>query len=969
MVQKYRRQVQSSAIGVIRADMSVANDLGQTAQVFSNLSNQAFRIAGQKAQEKGREYISSLDDDEIFGLDENNKPINLVDNLVTALPAKGYGMTSQAVIKDELRRRFSSIVSQKLEKQGATYSAMFPNNPKKFEEQMGEFINELATPYSGEYKSMIGSQGQKYVSGVAARLQIQMINNRIRVSNLDLAEDIEKHNQALFAVAQGSSADTVLALIKDLDTNPHQLKLNQKINNSRQVPGGVKISSTKYLTDLKSQLAVKQIVRQVKKLYSSSSAADREKALKLNISMISGGNIDPDPSSPPDSLEKKLAELAKIVRSSPTGQRLYESEVGSVLVAQNRLTTLQSASLSSFIDSEVSALDIQQGELNTELNSLLDPNSDRFRQYSAALQQALIDGDTEGFFSTFTGMNNILNDASQKLTSTVDGRPVSSSSKVLQEGRSEKIQGFLQKQAVNIARDHILDKFGVTGGYDKAKLEGIRNMLVNPSGSVQLAKKLNFTPEQMKVIKMLPAIRAKAVGPAGQETDFLPGMSNAFKVSLGTAIDKAINVQGALENELKETQKWLSVNESLNNDQFILGDPAKLGEFLDNKLIADFQFRNREDLLKAVVSDQFLPGKPLYNAVSKMMLVNGKIPDVIKTVTNAILENAIPQGDFRGIEQFWRSSEQPHLFLDRNEDGSVSLRPMKTSRLLGQIKDEQLDMIRDILGTVEIEGGDIFQIARQFAAFKNDPDAYGQMLNRMFPNSDENNREASLFKAVSAIPEIESSGGKGSPFYNRLVKALPYWLYQNRNRAGFTGEQKEINAWANQLFTNLYPPTEDYVIDVFGTGMTLGSSNYRSMFAIGRILPTPEMKELFLEFANQRIGQYGNYSLTDSTADRGGLQGEEQGGFFDFFTTDDTSNMKKVWLAPDHASSNAPFLNLENGLPEGRDIFFTFVTGDRGDVKYMIGGPDDNKDLVRISMKEFYQYAAGIGAFGNMVEP
>ena len=44
MVQKYRRQKQSSGIGVIRADMSVANDLGQTAQVFTNLSNQAFQL-------------------------------------------------------------------------------------------------------------------------------------------------------------------------------------------------------------------------------------------------------------------------------------------------------------------------------------------------------------------------------------------------------------------------------------------------------------------------------------------------------------------------------------------------------------------------------------------------------------------------------------------------------------------------------------------------------------------------------------------------------------------------------------------------------------------------------------------------------------------------------------------------------------------------------------------------------------
>ena len=355
-----------------------------------------------------------------------------------------------------------------------------------------------------------------------------------------------------------------------------------------------------------------------------------------------------------------------------------------------------------------------------------------------------------------------------------------------------------------------------------------------------------------------------------------------------------------------------------------------------------------------------------------MMLINGKIPDAIKTITESILDGSIPQGDFRGIEQFWRSSEQPNLFLDKGADGSISLRAVKQSRLIDQIAIKDLDMIRDILATVEVEGGDIFQIARQFAAFKNDPEAYGQMLDAMFPNADQNDRESSLFKAVEKIPEIKSSGGKGSPFYKRIVRALPYYLYQNRNRQGFTGDQDDINAWAKQLFTNLYPPTEDYVIDVFGVGMTLGSPEYRSMFALGRLLPDPKMKELFLEFANQRIGQYGNFSLTDSSADRGMLDGEEQGGtIFSFFSTpnDRTQNMRKVWLAPDHASSNAPFLELENGLPAGRDIFFTFVTGDQGDVKYMIGGPDDNKELIRISMREFYQYAASVGAFGNMIEP
>ncbi len=972
MVQKYRRQIQSSGIGVIRADMSVANDLGRTAQVFTNLSNQAFQIAGRKAQEKGREFISSLDDDEIFGLDENNKPVNLVDNLVTALPAKGYGMTSQAVIKDELRRRFSSIVSQKLEQQGSKYSALFPNNPKKFEEQMGEFINELAAPYSGEYKAMIGSQGSKYVSGVASRLQVQMINNQIRKGNLQLAEDFEKHKLNLNSIASGSSADTVLELIKSLDTDEHHQGLLKRATASREVRGGIKVSAEKLDTDLKAELAVSQITRQLKKLLSSPKASDQMKAYKLNLQMTENLNVDPDPSSAPDSIDRKIAQLAKIAAESPNGEVLFRQQASNVFVAQNRLNTFEAQTLSNMIDTSVDALDDEQARLNTELNSLLNPFSPRSKAYQASLVSALRNNDPEAFLGTIAEMNNILTDANQKLTTTVDGRTVTSTSRVLQEGRSEKIQGQLQKQAVTIAKKFILDKFGTTGMYEKDKLEGIRNMLINEKGAVALAKKLNFTPDQMQVLNMLPAIRGKAVGPAGQETDFLPGMTDAFKVALNTAIDQAINVQDGLDNAQKENIKWAGVNESLANGQPIMGDHPDLGKYLDRRIMGDFQFKNREELLKAIVSDQFLPGKPLYKAISDMMLINGKIPDAIKTITESILDGSIPQGDFRGIEQFWRSSEQPNLFLDKGADGSISLRAVKQSRLIDQIAIKDLDMIRDILATVEVEGGDIFQIARQFAAFKNDPEAYGQMLDAMFPNADQNDRESSLFKAVEKIPEIKSSGGKGSPFYKRIVRALPYYLYQNRNRQGFTGDQDDINAWAKQLFTNLYPPTEDYVIDVFGVGMTLGSPEYRSMFALGRLLPDPKMKELFLEFANQRIGQYGNFSLTDASADRGMLDGEEQGGtIFSFFSTpnDRTQNMRKVWLAPDHASSNAPFLELENGLPAGRDIFFTFVTGDQGDVKYMIGGPDDNKELIRISMREFYQYAASVGAFGNMIEP
>ena len=52
MVVKYKRQVRSDSIGVIRADMSVANSLAETANAIGRMSNEAFKIAAVKSEEK-----------------------------------------------------------------------------------------------------------------------------------------------------------------------------------------------------------------------------------------------------------------------------------------------------------------------------------------------------------------------------------------------------------------------------------------------------------------------------------------------------------------------------------------------------------------------------------------------------------------------------------------------------------------------------------------------------------------------------------------------------------------------------------------------------------------------------------------------------------------------------------------------------------------------------------------------------
>ena len=974
MVQKYRRQIQSSSIGVIKADMSVANDLGQTANIFSNLSNQAFQIAGRKAQEKGREYISSLEDDEIFGLDENNKPVNLVDNLVSALPAKGYGMASQDVIKTELRNRFSSIVSQKLEKQGATYTAMFPNNPKKFEEQMGEFVNELALPYGGEYKALINSQAQKYVSGVAARLQINMINNQTRLSNLNLKERLAKESSSLIQLAAGASHDTVMSLLDStkqtsIDNDDNHKQNKSGLANSRNLRGGFEISPDSYTENLKGEMAAAQFSRQIGKLMSGT-AADRTTAAMIQTQLLNGGSITMSPEDAPDGVIKKLNELLPYIKASPKGLATLKDNITQQFIAGNRVQSYLNQSIDSQMAAGIDALDKNVMELNTQIESLMNPNSALHRQYVGELAKHLQSGDYESFFGTIGDVRTFLDNGVNRLQGTAAGKRIESTSRVLQSGRRDTIMGFMTQQAVQVAKEHMLGKFSTSTGYDVAKLRALDNALNNPNQAGKFATEAGFTPEQIRVLDSLKQFRTKAVGPAGQETDFVAGMSVKFRANLSTAIGEAITAHNAYQTQVKKELKYTNIVTQIRNGKQILSDDNEIPDILNKVLMKEFQM-TEEQLLKAMTTSEFLPGTPLFNAVSQMMLVNGKIPKAIETITDKLLETGdAPQGDYRGIEQIWRQSEQPHLVYERNNEGEPIVKGVEVSRLTGLIDNKKLNLVRDILKVQAQEGGSIFGIAKQLAAFKNNPDGYNQMLNNMFPNDDDGTRETSLFNAIAAIPEVASSGGKGSPFYNHLVSSAPFWLYRNRNKAGFTGDQDDLNAWGKALMEEVYPPTEDFVIDVFGFGQNLGSENYRSTFALARLLPNPEMKKLFLQYAEEKIKRFGNYSLVDQSADRGELEGDQSGGFFDFLTADKAgTNTRKVWLAPDHASSNAPFLNLANGLPPGRDIFFTFVTGDSGDVKYMIGGDEQNKDLIRLSMKEFFNYAASIGAFGNMIEP
>ena len=64
MVVRQKQRFRNQQIGVIRADMSVANSLADISNSMERISNTAFREAAVRAEEKGRKFVADLPDNQ-----------------------------------------------------------------------------------------------------------------------------------------------------------------------------------------------------------------------------------------------------------------------------------------------------------------------------------------------------------------------------------------------------------------------------------------------------------------------------------------------------------------------------------------------------------------------------------------------------------------------------------------------------------------------------------------------------------------------------------------------------------------------------------------------------------------------------------------------------------------------------------------------------------------------------------------
>ena len=663
MVARYKRQVRSGEIGVIRADMSVANSLGQISNAVSKMSNEAFKMAADTAEERGRDYISSKSDDEIFGIDpETGQPKNVLTELLADLPSKGYGMIAQDAIKQEASKRFGLVLETKFKEQGANAQAKFPLNPGKAKSMLEEFTDELASKYEGEYKNKITSFGEAYASGINNTLLIRQANNQISVSLQNNELMTASFLQRDGALAETANQNTVNKMIDDA-LNPKSPKLkniHQSANRSNTLSGGKALSSSQLSIKHASTIATSRIKAIMKKY----AGDDLVTVMKMN-QVVNSADIDKlEGVDAPD--KENLKKMFTHVVADPEGRSNLFSSLRTFIAGENQIQN--------FIAQERRANEV---EIDASLNEQINNQKVRFLSYQGG---EMADSFTQEIqaLPTIESKIEFANQRKQEVRTqgnkilegkTVDGETVRASKSVLTDTEINKISNSIDRVVAQSVSADLIGAFqNDDGTLDSTKLRQLSSAILN---NVRMGKALNvesltkgMTPIQKKAVKdIVPSItKMRNVGAGGLEQ--AGGEMNLELDTRRAVVDNIkteINNSNQLASELANQAKIRNFSQAVTNKE-------PLENSTENR-------ENADDFIKAIANDiPELQGKTVREILLSEQFANPN-GDLRKAFDSLLQNNLIVSNDTKNLISDLRkglvSGQSASRFLDFVVKGTV----------------------------------------------------------------------------------------------------------------------------------------------------------------------------------------------------------------------------------------------------------------------------------------------------------
>ena len=673
MVVKYKRQVRSDSIGVIRADMSVANSLAETANAIGRMSNEAFKIAAVKSEEKGLEYISSKSDSELFGIDEEGKPVNLVDKLIADLPAKGFGMSSSAVIKSEARRRVKEIALQKIERYGTETRAKFPFGANKVRDLMGAFVSDLAAPFGPEYNRLITDIGTKYSSGLVNSIHIDSTNNEIKKAGNLLTLETQRDLSFSASTLGTASMLTVRKAIDDIKQGKDQShnEITQRIDNSFSI-GQASTNGANYTEKKISNIAMAKFENKFRKHLKTAEGQTLAYAVNAEISGRGRLDLKSFDGQPPE--VKEYAELLQHIDNAGMRSALRQN-LQRLIVADNRIDAYASGQSSAVATSQEDLIDAESAIIKTNLLNLGIADSKEYNQLSRELSNAIGTNNIPEFIDIISKRKDEIINAQRIPTKEINGKTVAGSKAILTEDQSKKAIGYLNDLAAEMISTYSASQFKyVNGTAETTKIKALAEMYRSGGrGAMKMATSLGFTDRQMAVAQLTSNAQIKPVGPANMERDIVAGFANDFRIAIAVKLEadarRADNLQkvNKTQQELARTVQRMSpvTPDGQRNDYRFFKPTDKEMEAADIYLEGKFE---GIDLQKAYFSSEFQTNSEFRQVVNQLLFEKNIIPKSLKEVIDYTFEGKAQPSEVNGIIDFLIKASSPEPDTSGNFD-------------------------------------------------------------------------------------------------------------------------------------------------------------------------------------------------------------------------------------------------------------------------------------------------------------
>ena len=933
-VAKYRRQVRTGEIGVIRADMSVANSLGQISNAVSKMSNEAFKMAADTAEERGRDYISSKTDDEIFGIDpETGQPKNVMTELLANLPTKGYGMIAQEAIKSEAAKRFGLILETKFKEQGAKAQARFPLNPGKAKSMLEEFTDELASKYEGKYKNKIVSYGTSYTSALNNTLLIRQANNQMQIGAMNNSRIKTSFVQNEQSIAETSNHSTVQKLIKEAD-NPTGDKLkdiHSTSNSDHQFTGGKAENANQFKKRHKSSLAVARI-KGILRQYS-----DKNLKPHMIIAQVANGAPFRNIEGISEPHNEQIKEMLTHVTAYEEGRSDLNTAVKSMVANQNAINTY---------------VNQQSGANELEIQASLGEEAYNIR---VDLMSLAVGGERQNaFVADLSALTNIPSkiELAQKLkseirekgskfvTRTVNGETIRSKKPILTQPEIDKIDAQINRIVSSSVGNNLIESFTENGRLDTTAMRRVMSAIK----SGKMPDIPNMTSGQKKALEEIVPLFSKdrPVGPGGVETveGGQPNLDFNARKNLNDYLEREIGNANQLASAEKQQIKLEIFAQAIQSKEPI--DKSKENEDnADLYLLAEAQNNpalRGKTLRQILLSPEFAkPDSNIRKTVDSMLKNNQIVSTTIKELIKETRKGLVASGPANMFLDFIVKGTT--LMTEQDKDGAFRYTEYNLFSFDEDLENDVV-AIQNAFKISQISGGTltIAQVLANEREYRNS-DAYKMKLRDI-------TGEDTFAKAQTKLEDklSESTGGKDTIFYKRILNAMPHIIYRNRNAPV---ELDDLEQETKAIMTEFFPKTEDFVLDPQSVSF---DGNIRSPFAVNRLFNTPEMKDSFLQYVQEKLQTYGDYSIRDG--DRDGIESQDAGFFaglvsgFNFLgDREDTAVRKKAWLTPSQFSSTDPFQESV----KKQNVTFFLTTGVNSELSFIVS----EQEIAQVSMKEF----------------